>query len=112
MLSIALILRFVQAEDVNRVVSPGIYDSIKNIINANEKYTDDVECMTTYLIDNNIVKQIYEPGLSRNMEKLKRELEPYLVDAKESCENGSKAGWFSKIVSLVKSCFTGSETDE
>lgn len=102
-----MLVLLARAEDVNKVVYPGIYDSVKMIIEANEKYSDDVECMTKYLIDNDIVQSFHTPGLTRSPEKLKRELEPYLPDAKESCGEG----WFKKAVNLVTSCFMGSSDD-
>lgn len=97
----------IRAEDVNKVVSPGIYDTVKDIIEANEQYSDDVECMTKYLVDNNIVSGFYTPGLARSPSQLKKELEPYLPDAKESC----KEGWLKKALNLVTSCIMGSSDD-
>lgn len=97
----------INAEDVNKVVSPGIYDSVKIIIEANERYSDDVECMTQYLIDHEIVKSFYTPSLTRTPNRLKKELEPYLPDAQESC----KEGWFKKAVNFVTSCIMGSTDD-
>jgi hypothetical protein len=102
-----LVFEFVEAEDANKLVYPGIYDTVKIIIGANEKYSDDVECMTQYLIENDIVKGFYTPGLSSNKENLKKELEPYLPDAKESCERG----WFKKTIDFLSSCLLGSDTD-
>lgn len=80
--------------------------SIEEILNANEKYSDDVECMAGYLIDNRVVQERLYTAHDRS--KLKRDLEPYLPEAKASCEKG----WVRKTFDFLTSCFTPSATDD
>lgn len=98
-------MKLLAAEDASKLESPSFHEAIKIILNANEKYSDDVECMTAHLIDNDFIKGFITSGMSRDLQTLKRELEPHLPEAKKSCQ----PGWFQK---LVTSCFGGSETDD